>query len=931
MLLDRDCGGDSRLRNEVESLLAHADADRLLEATFEIAAAGIVASDPVVGARVGAYRIVSELGHGGMGTVYLAVRDDDVYRKQVAVKLIRRGLDTVDMAERFRHERQILANLDHPYIARLLDGGSTAHGAPFFVMEYVEGKPVDEYCREQGSTLEERCRLLLRVCEGVAYAHQNLVVHRDLKPGNILVTAGGNPKLLDFGVAKLLDGESEPGLTRVAPRPATPEYASPEHLRGWTTSTATDVYSLGAVLYELVTGARIRKPPGKERAAWERMMEAEVPPPRSIDPRLPLDLENILLMALRKEPERRYRSVEQFAADIRNFLEKRPVMARQDSLGYRTGRYMQRNAMPLAAAAIVAISLVAGTAVAIGQARRAEAALQVAEAQREATERERRRAEQNLREADRAHAAAEVQRHLADSEAKNARAQEQRANRRLRQMVSLANRSLFEVHGAIEHLPGSTPARRDLVKTTLAFLENLARDSNSDDQLSLALAAAYLRVGDIQGFPNAPSYGDTGDALDSYARAEHCLRPLLGHPSREVLEVWIDVQYARATTLVNNGRQKEAGQILTAALPLADRLQRLHREDTRRAKLLQGLVNALQFIDPQAALETGRRAIAERQRQLSRHPSDAVVGLSLAAAHSMVAMLLKRRDDFPAALRHLRESERLRSTMGVTGRNATRQRGLMLTYGQIAALLEDPDNSARDIGEARTYYEKAAAIAGELSRADPQNRLAQYDLAQARMRLGSGATASPDPEECSRLMDSARRTLEALAAAEPKSVRYQRALVMAYRAMGESLAAEGKLEEAVDQRRKAEAAADAVLAAAPRDAATVRLAIANEQAIATLLAQLGDRSALAYAAKALARAQQHAFPDLPATRNTVANAYLALAEVERQLESWGSARSAARLAASEWKDMLKRGGNEEWNRGLRRATELIAECDRRAR
>ena len=222
--LDRECAGDPVLRAEVESLLAHDTGETQLGDLFQSAAAGLVAEGSLIGHRVGAYEIKSELGHGGMGTVYLAVRADDEFRKAVAIKVVRRGMDTHAMLERFRYERQILANLDHPYIARLLDGGSTEDHQPFFVMEYVEGLPVDRFCRESKLGVEAICRLFLRICEAVSYAHRNLVVHRDLKPSNIIVTVDGAPKLLDFGVAKLVSIEPDPDatVTSMYQRPITP-------------------------------------------------------------------------------------------------------------------------------------------------------------------------------------------------------------------------------------------------------------------------------------------------------------------------------------------------------------------------------------------------------------------------------------------------------------------------------------------------------------------------------------------------------------------------------------------------------------------------------------------------------------------------------------------------------------------------------------
>ena len=251
--LDKVCGTDGELRQEVESLLASDDragTKFLNTPAVDLAKPGRAPSR--VGRRIGAYNILEEIGHGGMGEVYRAGRADGQYEKEVAIKLVRGGYDTAVVLERFRHERQILASLDHPNIARLLDGGTTDEGIPYLVMELIEGTPIDQYCDAQKLNVTERLRLFLQVCSAVQYAHQRLVIHRDIKPGNILVTKEGVPKLLDFGIAKILGPENS--ATSTVEGPMTPEYASPEQIRGEPITTATDVYSLGVVLYQLMAG-----------------------------------------------------------------------------------------------------------------------------------------------------------------------------------------------------------------------------------------------------------------------------------------------------------------------------------------------------------------------------------------------------------------------------------------------------------------------------------------------------------------------------------------------------------------------------------------------------------------------------------------------------------------------------------------------------
>lgn len=426
--LSEACGGDPTLRGEVEALISSADKaegflDGLLEGAITLIGRG--EAQPSEGDMIGPYRVVRELGRGGMGTVYLAGRADDTYRKRVAIKLIKRGMDTEDVLRRFRNERQILASLDHPNIARLLDGGTTGQGLPYFVMEYIEGQPIDRYCDEKRLSTAERLQLFRTVCAAVQYAHQNLVVHRDLKPSNILVTNEGGVKLLDFGIAKLLNSDLY-AQTDVATaqwaRPMTPEYASPEQARGRKITTASDTYSLGVILYELLTGHRpyriksytpqeierviCEQEPEKPSTAINRV-ETEPGPdgatqialspdkvsrtregqPEKLRRKLEGDIDNIVLMAIRKEADRRYSSVEQFSEDIRRHLEGLPVMARKDTFGYRAGKFIRRHGVGVAVTALAAILIVSFGVLTLMQSARVAAESERAKRERERAER----------------------------------------------------------------------------------------------------------------------------------------------------------------------------------------------------------------------------------------------------------------------------------------------------------------------------------------------------------------------------------------------------------------------------------------------------------------------------------------------------------------------------------------------------------------
>jgi serine/threonine protein kinase len=405
--LEVDCSAeDPAVIQEVNSLLsAHDSAGDFIQQPLTASQFESLDEDELpfaCGQKIGVYEILKEIGRGGMGAVYLAQRADQSYEKLVAIKVLKRGMDTDELLHRFRKERQILATFDHPNISRLLDGGATESGLPYFVMEYVEGLPIDRYCNERRLNITQRLELFQEICSAISYAHRHLVIHRDIKPSNIIVTPEGVPKLLDFGIAKTLDPNADSGSTATGFRLMTPEYASPEQAIGLPVTTASDVYGLGVVLYELLTGhppfrfssrspvevARVLHDtqPFLPSTVVDHLAEGEegkITPvsvsiardttPDHLRRRLRGDLDNVVLMAIRKEPERRYQSVEQFSEDIRKHLEGRPVIARKDTLSYRLSKFAKRNKIAVVTGVVVVLTLIGGIAGTTWQAHKAKA------------------------------------------------------------------------------------------------------------------------------------------------------------------------------------------------------------------------------------------------------------------------------------------------------------------------------------------------------------------------------------------------------------------------------------------------------------------------------------------------------------------------------------------------------------------------------
>ena len=637
----------------------------------EVSASVVRERDPE---RLGPYRVTGVIGRGGMGVVYAATRDDDAYRKQVAVKLVKRGMDTDFVLARFKSERRILARLEHPNIAQLLDGGSAEDGRPYFVMEHVQGVAITAYCESKSLNVPARLRLFLSVCSAVQHAHQNMVVHRDLKPSNILVTDEGTVKLLDFGIAKLLQGGEEEAIeqTAVGLRMMTPAYASPEQALGQPVTTATDVYSLGAVLYEVLAGRPAHQWDGLTPSEIERAICRQQPePPSAVAPKGPRkalagDLDNIVLMALRKEPARRYATADQLAADLRRALDHRPVRARPDTLRYRAGKFLRRNRIPLAAAAVLSASLIGGTAISIWQARRAE--------------------------------------------------------RRFELVRKLAGALIYDIHDEIRDLAGSTKARQKIVSTGLEYLGALEREAAGDPNLQWDLAGAYLRIGEVQGGTLGANLGDRKGALESYRKALGLLAGLRATAqttqqaaAMEAKIADVLLYYGDLTGSVETYRRAQA-----RVEPMA---QRNGSVEARRqlASILQGIARAQGQQRNMAGAQAAALKVLEIRRELAETEKTADSLSSLAEAEAELSMALQRDSRAQEALPHARKALEIRLAQAEANRNNTSiQRGLILSYSHVADVLGNPTMpSMGDTAGAAEMYRKMTAVAEEVAAADP--------------------------------------------------------------------------------------------------------------------------------------------------------------------------------------------------------------------
>lgn len=711
----RACGDDVSLRERVRSLLkadANARQHGVLSPTHVASAVGAALDDDAassrrswIGRRLGAYEITSELAQGGMGAVFKAVRADSAFDKEVAIKLIRDGLGTqqsADIAARFRAERQILASLEHPNIARLIDGGSSDDGHPYLVMEFVDGQPINVYAQTHALSIAQKLALFRSVCNAVHFAHQRLVVHRDLKPSNILVTESGEVKLLDFGIAKLLQPTSSEQVGAAPTVVAmTPAYASPEQVKGEIITTASDVYALGVILYELLTG----QSPYKSKATQPLELAKEIceqlparpstvvtqtahengdPPPldeaaiKRLRKGLRGDLDNIVLMALRKEPERRYASVQQLAEDVWRHSKNLPVTARADTIVYRGAKFVQRNRWAVVFASVAALGLIGGI---VATSHQADAAR---------------------------NAQAKAERHFTD----------------IRQ---ISNTMLFELFDEIREVPGTLKAQQSLLKKASEYLDHLAGDAVDDPDL---LAEAGVGFGKLaQLYANVLLQGKTAD--DYASRSQSLLEKAFAvKPDSASIALSLTQAYARRGPILDELRQdNEAVAMLEKAISfsaaLAPSLQTVEQKLARgRAWFNLNTTTALtNLVDRRiVALSNARTIFDEIQKEAAATPlADEAQRLSLIASLSLAGAEMGKpnnaglTDAYDAIQRAVAgHTERLRNAKG--GSAAVREKkSLALAHIRLATVLQRMGRGSERLDSLRL----AERYGAELVDADP--------------------------------------------------------------------------------------------------------------------------------------------------------------------------------------------------------------------
>jgi eukaryotic-like serine/threonine-protein kinase len=732
-VLSEACEGDSLLESDVESLLAYSGQTGKLDLCLQEAVRGLIWSTEAP-SRIGPYRVERVLGSGGMGTVYLGVRDDDELPARVALKVIQAGSSEA-LLERFRRERRILAGLIHPYIARLLDAGKLDDGRPYFVMEYVDGRAIDAYIasHEHDPSAEKGVlELFLKVCSAVQFAHQNLVIHRDLKPSNILVTANGEPRLLDFGIAKLLAGDDSLAgeMTQPWERMLTPLSASPEQVSGEAVTMASDIYSLGVLLYRLLTGVSPYAGAKDFAADPARVIREYEPPlasaagdrPSRARALLQGDLDNILRKALEKDPRRRYSTAHELAADIERHLKGLPVEARTASFSYRSAKFIRRNRLAVTAAAVVCLAIAGGL---VGTSLYAHRAHQ----------------------------------------------EQMRAQRELAALRKLTQSFLFEFDDAIQDLPGSSAARDLVVRHAEEYVDKIASEAGDDTVLLNDLADAYNHIVRITGrFQEARGNSSPRSALENAIKALAIRRRLYA----------LNPNNAKARGQLEDSIWYTAGEYLTVGdLPHAGALYEEHLRLSQKAVKQAGSLDELYGLGTaftstgsiermlghyDGSLEYQRRGLEVREGLLRADPGSARAQRVVAISHQFIGYTMSAQRNYSgAAEEYRRAAELIEPLANAAPQNTDLQRLAAETRESLCEARARGGAAKESLGDC----DIALALYRAMTIADPKNVQASEDLAAGENTMSVAFDLAHMPQAAFEHQRKARELFERAMSGDP--------------------------------------------------------------------------------------------------------------------------------------------------------------------
>ncbi len=810
--LDEKFNGNDELRREVEKML---DADNedsndtLEENAYELLTQNNSPKHPT---QIGNYKIIKEIGRGGMGAVYEAVRENADFKQKVALKIIKRGMDSDIILSRFHHERQILASLQHQNIASFIDGGMTDEGMPFYAMEYVEGTDIDTYCQRENLDIEDRLQVFQRVCEAVQYAHQNFIAHRDLKPNNILITKEKVVKLLDFGIAKVLssdEGINDKTGTVTEYQMMTPAYASPEQIRGEKVGVHSDIYSLGVILYELLTGKKpfdlknlrpdeavkmicesdplkpssVKTSPQNieqtqaDKTLTEQNFEESIGVENSnskiINPKsLKGDLDNIILKALQKSPERRYASVEKFSEDINRYLKGLPVSARPDTFSYRASKFIKRHRAAVVAGSLIFTALIVGFAATLYQTR-------VAQAERI------------------------------------------RAEKRFEQVRKLANNVVFRYHDAIADLPGSTEVREMLVKDAVEYLDNLAEDAEDNPELQDELARAYLKIGNVQGSVYTANLGNSKEALQSYEKSINIYDKLLKkYPDNvEYIKNYLKVLDQKILLNVRLNQSTDAKPSAEQLLDASRKLSEIDPENVEnRAILTRSFLTMGDAVKSSEgylkSIEWYRRSLESAETLYKENPDNEEVTRNLVVPFQRIgtnseyqAELLKESDGLTEEIKKLYEEAEqmhfraLEIARGLKQKYPEKQiydryiGALNINYGTALARNGKGKEGIPLIASSCDDFRKTAAN-------DEKNIEAKRDIAECLQYLAFAYDASDEQEKAIVINRESIKILEEITVKDPTNFEFLAQAHLTFNNNGDIFFREGKFDDALNSYRR---------------------------------------------------------------------------------------------------------------------------------